>query len=137
MYNPSSITKRSVIIISIMILIALIHVFRLGSYLQGEWYNLYYSYFSDLILPFGFYFLLSSDEVRIPVLRNWKMKSAVAFVIPAIAETCQYFGLPVLGSTFDFVDYIMYGIGVGAAAVFETQVLSKRFDFWTTKKMVG
>lgn len=135
MNEPVGFRKHRAVIISIMILIALIHVFRIGSYLQGEWYNLYYSYFSDLILPFGFYFLLSADEVRIPVLRSWKVKSAVAFAIPAIAETCQYFGLPVLGSTFDFVDYIMYGVGVGAAAVFDTQILSKRFKFWTLGKI--
>jgi len=41
----------------IMVLIAAIHAFWLGSYLSGDLYIFYYSYASDLIMPFGIYFL--------------------------------------------------------------------------------
>ena len=117
-----------------MILIAVIHIFRIGSYLEGELHDLYYSYFSDSVLPFGCYFLLCATEEQVPVLRRWEVKSAIAFLLPSIAETCQYFGISVLGSTFDLLDYLMYGIGALSAAVVDTQVFSRVFGFWTMEK---
>ena len=32
---------------------------------------------------------------------GWEAKSAIVFLLPSIAETCRYFGMPFLGSTFD------------------------------------
>ncbi len=130
MSNIYDYLKRLAVIYSIVALVAAVHIFRLGSYLQGELYNCYYSYFSDFILPFTCYFLLCGLG-QIPVLRRWEAKFAIAFLIPAIAETCQYFGVPVLGSTFDPLDYFMYGIGALSAAVVDTQVFSQVFGFWT------
>jgi hypothetical protein len=129
--------RRHAVIFSIMGLIAAVHIFRIGSYLPGELYNLYYSYFSDFILPFGCYFLLCASELQIPVLRHWKAKLAIAFLMPSIAETCQYFGIPVLGSTFDLLDYFMYGTGAMSAVVVDTQVFSRIFDFWIMEKAGG
>ena len=126
--------RRLAVIFSIVVLIAVAHILRIGSYLQGEWYNFYYSYFSDFIIPFGCYFLLCANEPHIPILRRWKVKLAIAFLTPSMAETCQYFGIPVLGSTFDLLDYVMYGIGAILAVVVDTQVFSRIFDFWTVEK---
>ena len=134
MSNIFGSSKRLAVIFSIIALIAAVHIFRLGSYLQGELYSFYYSYFSDFIIPFGCYFLLYLSELHIPILRRWEVKFAIAFLIPSIAETCQYFGVPVLGSTFDPLDYFMYGIGALSAVVVDTQVFSRVFDFWTWEK---
>ena len=134
MSNVFGSLRRLAVISSIVALIAVIHIFRIGSYLQGELYNFYYSYFSDLVLPFGYYFLLCANESHIPILRRWKVKLALAFLVPSMAETCQYFGMPVLGSTFDLLDYVMYGIGAILAVVVDTQVFSRIFDFWTIEK---
>jgi hypothetical protein len=134
MSNVVGFSKRRAVSFSIVILIAVVHIFRIGSYLEGEWYDLYYSYFSDFVLPFGCYFLLCANESWMPILRRWEAKSAIAFLIPSIAETCQYFGIPVLGSTFDPLDYLMYGIGAISAAVVDTKVFSRIFDFWTMEK---
>jgi hypothetical protein len=131
MSSASGSSRRTAVVISIVVLIAVVHIFRIGSYLQGESYNFYYSYFSDFILPFGFYFLLCMNEPHMPVLRRWEAKFAIAFLMPSIAETCQYFGIPVLGSTFDPLDYLMYGIGAMSAVVVDRQVFSRIFDFWT------
>jgi hypothetical protein len=130
-------SRRLAVIFSIVLLIAAVHIFRIGSYLQGEWYNLYYSYFSDFIIPFGFYFLLCVNELHMPFLRSWKVKLAIAFLAPAIAETCQYFGIPVLGATFDLLDYVVYGVGAISAVVVDTQVFSRIFGFWTVQKAEG
>jgi hypothetical protein len=58
MSNVTSLPKRRAVIVGIMIVIAATHVFRIGSYLHGELHNFYYSYLSDIVLPFGCYFLL-------------------------------------------------------------------------------
>ena len=117
-----------------MILIAAAHILRLGSHLHGRSYTFYYAYFSDFVLPFGFYFLLCATERQTPILRPWQAKLATAFLLPAIAETCQYFGVPVLGSTFDPFDYLAYGLGATSAVIVDTQVFSRLLDFWTTQK---
>lgn len=134
MSNVVGFSRRRTVSFSIVILIAVVHIFRIGSYLEGELYDLYYGYFSDFVLPFGFYFLLCANESWMPILRRWQAKSAIAFLLPSIAETFQYFGIPVLGSTFDLLDYLMYGIGAISAAVVDTKVFSRKFDFWTVEK---
>ncbi len=122
---------RHALVVSIMILIALLHVVGPGRYTQGAFYDFYYSYFSDLTLPFGCYLLLCMAERDMPILRRWETKAAIVFLMASIAETCQYFGIPVLGETFDLLDYIMYGIGTISAVIVDTQIFSRVFDFWT------
>ena len=126
--------KRRMVVISLMLLIALAHILNIESYLQGNRLSLYYSYFSDLVLPFGFYFLLSMPADQFPLLKRWEVKLAIAFLLPSIAETLQHFGIPALGSTFDPLDYLMYAIGAVSAAVVDTQVFPRIFTFWIAEK---
>ena len=128
--------KRRAIVVCIMLFIAAIHVLPIGSYLQGELLNFYSGYFSDITMPFGAYFLLCAAELRMPIFRRWEIKLTAAFLLPAIAETCQYAGIPILGATFDPLDYFMYGIGTASAAFFDTQVFSRVFDFWVVQETV-
>ncbi len=124
-------SQRLAVIFSIVALVAAIHILRLGSYFQGELYNFYYSYFSDFILPFAFYFLFCLYELHAPILRHWQAKLAIVFLLPSIAETCQYFGIPILGSTFDPLDYFAYGLGAASAALVDVHVFARVFRFWT------
>jgi hypothetical protein len=117
-----------------MAVIAIIHILRIGNYLQGELYHFYYSYFSDFILPFGGYFLLCAAEFKMPILRRWKPKLVISFLVPALAETFQLFDIPVLGSTFDPLDYLMYAFGAISAAIIDTQVFPRIFGFWVYAK---
>ena len=66
---PYSIPKILIIVL-IQSIIAVIHIFRLGQLFSGQLYSLYYSYASDLIVPFGAYFLLSINDITIPFLRK-------------------------------------------------------------------
>ena len=77
---------------------------------------------------------MCANESWMPILRRWEAKSAIAFLFRSIAETCQYFRIPVLGSTFDLLDYLMYGIGAISAAVVDAKVFSRISDFWTMEK---
>lgn len=127
--------KRSAVNFGIVLVVAAMHIFRVGSYLSGMWYNLYYSYFSDFILPFTAYFLICNVEFQLPVRWRWGVKFGLAFILPAIAETCQYFGVPVLGVTFDPLDYVFYGLGALAGVLVDTQVFSRVFSFWAREKV--
>jgi hypothetical protein len=122
---------KILIIILIQVAIAMIHIFRLGQIFQGQAYNLYYSYFSDFILPFGAYFLLSLNDVTISVFRKWYIKAGLIFALTTFAEICQFFGIEVLGVTFDPIDILMYGIGVSIAALIDVKVFAKYLGFWT------
>lgn len=127
-------SKRRIVIISMMLAIALAHIVGIGRFFERTVTILIKSYFSDLVLPFGFYFLLCIDEEWIPGLRRWEVKSATMILLPSIAETCQYFGIPVLGSTFDPLDYLMYAIGASLAAIVDTQVFPRILGFWALEK---
>mgnify|MGYP007001760780 CR=1 FL=1 len=102
--------------------IASLHIFRFGRLLNGQWYHLYYSYFSDVALPFGVYFLLTLSEESVPMLRSWYGKAGIVFALTTAAEVAQYFGLYVLGVTFDPLDIVMYGVGVLLAALLDVKV---------------
>ena len=125
---------KILIILLIQVAIALIHVFRLGQIFQGQAYHLYYSYFSDFILPFGTYFLLSLNEVAISVLRKWYVKAGLVFALATVAEICQFFGIEVLGATFDPFDILMYGMGVLVAAFIDVKVFARYLGFWANPK---
>ena len=126
-FTPS---KRRIVVISIMLLIDSLHIIGIGGYLRGAWQNFHYSYFSDIVMPFGAYMLLCQMEdgshIRIP----WWGKLAGAFLLPALLETLQYFGISALGSTFDPLDYVAYGIGAASAALVDTQLFPRIFVFW-------
>lgn len=102
-----------------IIIVALMHFFRAGRYLEGNLHTLYYSYASDFLLPFSIYFLLCISERNIPNFLKWYSKALVIIGIATLAEVLQYFGIYALGKTFDPVDILMYIAGVGTAVVIE------------------
>jgi hypothetical protein len=126
--------KRLAVILSILALIAAAHIFRLGSYLQGELYNIYYSYFSDIVLPIAAYFLITLNEAWFTFLQKWFIKAGIVFAFTFFAEICQLFGIEMLGATFDALDILMYGIGLSIAAFLDVKVFPKTFDFWVIAK---
>jgi len=63
-------------------------------------------------------------------MKSWKVKLAISFILPSIAETLQLFGIPFLGSTYDPLDYLMYGIGSTSACIIEAQLFPMVFKFW-------
>ncbi len=127
--------KKTLLSVSIELLIGLFHALRVGTLFSGSWYNLYYAYFSDVALPFGMYFLLCINEFSYPFLRHWGVKALIVFSVAAAAEICQGLGIAVLGSTFDPLAFVMYGAGVLLAALVDTQIFSRVFQFWKTEQL--
>ena len=124
--------QKIILIILIQIIVALIHIFRLGQLFNGQTYIFYYSYFSDFIIPFSAYFLLSLNDTTIMFLRKWYVKAGLIFLVGVVTEISQFFGFELLGVTFDPIDIIMFGVGALGAALIDVKIFSKYFKFWST-----
>jgi len=116
--------------IGVILLIAVIHIFRFGSYLSGRLFILYYSFFSDIVIPIAIYFLLCINDITLPFLKGWMTKAILVFLIAMATEIAQGFGIPLLGNTFDILDFVMFGIGT-LIAVGLDKLFSKVFSFWS------
>ena len=113
-----------------MLVLAAIHGFRIGNYLTGNAYKYYYSFASDIMLPFGAYFLLSMNEIQLRFLRKWHKKVFIVFSVMTFSEIMQFFGIYFFGVTFDWLDIIMYGLGALLAAFVDKQIFEKFVPFW-------
>jgi len=131
--QQKTMTGKYVVVLSIMLIIACFHILRIGSYLHSSLFQYYYSYFSDIVLPFGAYFLLCLNDFRFPILRNWFVKCIVVFGVASFAEMVQLMGIHLLGATFDPLDLLMYGIGAFMAALVEKQLFERLFSFWLVR----
>lgn len=120
--NRRSVT-RTMMVVGVIVAVALVHLFRVGTHLRGSWFRLYYAYASDIIVPFGAYFLLCQAETRLPLLRGWRTKAMLVLGVASLAEVMQSFGVPMFGRTFDPLDFAMYGVGVSLAVVAERILL--------------
>lgn len=125
-------THRIRIIIGVIIMVSIgaIHAFRVGSYLNGDLYSLYYSYVSDLILPFGAYFLLSMNEIQLRFLQKWYAKALIVFTVMTFSEIMQVFGVYFFGVTFDIIDILMFGMGVLFAVLFDKLIFERYIPHW-------
>ncbi|MDP8238605.1 MAG: hypothetical protein P9X24_05915 [Candidatus Hatepunaea meridiana] len=119
--------RKKAFIVSIVIPIALLHFFT-GSNYRGPYPEFVNGYLLDILVPFSFYFLMCL--VGFSLLRSWIVRSILLFGVAASVEIAQFFGIPLLGRTFDPVDFIMYGIGIILAVILDTIVFPYIFKFW-------
>jgi len=103
------------------VVVGLLH-FLTGPGYRGPYPSFINGYMIDILLPFAMYLVLGVANQSI--LHSGVARGVFVFAIGAITETMQYFGVPIFGRTFDLLDYLMFGIGIGLAAVFEWIVLS-------------
>lgn len=121
--------KKKLIIIGIEFVLGVLHIVGIGRYASKSVFILSASYFSDLALPFGFYFLLILNEENAPILRKWWVKACTVFLLATLCEIGQFFGLYLLGRTFDPIDIAVYAAGV-LLAVFVNYIFSIKLNFW-------
>ena len=120
--------KRMAVAAVVILLIATIHIFRVGSYLSGRLFILYYSYFSDIVIPIAIYFLLCINDITFPFLRSWLVKAMLVLLLASASEIAQGFGIPLLGNTFDFLDFIMFFIGTLIAVGLDNRLINSIFN---------
>jgi hypothetical protein len=76
------------VIVCINVAIALLH-FVTGSNYTGPYPAFVNSYLLDILIPFGFYFLLCLNEFSL--LRSWIVKSILVFGAASFMEIAQFF----------------------------------------------
>jgi hypothetical protein len=121
--------KKARVTIAIMVPIAMLH-FVTGKSYTGPFPDFVNGYLIDILLPFGLYFLLSPQDAVVPVLRRWWVKALPVLAIGYAVETAQLFGVPILGRTFDPLDYLAYTAGVSLAVTTDIMLLPRLFSFW-------
>lgn len=114
--------NRKVIVVFIAVVVGLLH-FLTGPGYRGPFPAFVNGYMIDILLPFAMVLVLGIANQS--VLRSGIARGGLVFAIGAITETLQYFGVPIFGRTFDLLDYLMFGIGIALAAVFERVVLAR------------
>ena len=122
-------SKRKTLVVLIQLLIALFFIFGPKG-LDEKRQLLYSSYFADIAIPFGFYFLLSITTGSWPVFNAWQTKAAAIFGLCSLSEILQYFGVYALAIVFDPLDFLMYAIGVLAAVIVDRAIFPRLFPFW-------
>lgn len=121
-------THKMAVIVGVNLAIALLH-FVTGSNYTGPYPAFVNGYLLNILVPFGFYLLLCLNEVS--VLRSWIAKGVLVFAVASLVEIAQFLDVPLFGRTFDPLDFVMYGLGVILAAILDTTVFPRVFDFWT------
>ena len=114
--------NRKLLVVGIALGVGILHFFT-GPEYRGPFRAFVTGYLIDILLPFAMYLVLGVTDHA--VLLSRIARSALVFGIGALAETLQYFGVPIFGRTFDPLDYLMFVIGIVGAAVFEWAVLSR------------
>jgi hypothetical protein len=114
--------NRKGLVVGIALGVGALH-FVTGPDYRGPWPVFVNGYMIDVLLPFAMVLVLGVADQSI--LRSRVARGALVFGVGAITETLQYFGVPIFGRTFDLLDYLMFGIGIGLAVVFERTVLSR------------
>ena len=118
---------RKAVVVGLVIPVAMLH-FLTGSNYNGPYPEFVNGYLLDILVPFSFYFLMCLVEFSL--LRRWIVRSILLFGVAASVEIAQFFGMPLLGRTFDPVDFIMYGTGIISAVILDTIVFPRIFGFW-------
>ena len=120
--EPADVCRRAVAGV-VVLAVAAVHVFRVGHYLSGDQYRLYYSYASDVLVPVAMYFVLCMSEGNLRFLRDWRAKAVLVFAAASSTEVLQGLGVPLLGQTFDPLDFVMFGVGVFVAVLLDRVAL--------------
>ena len=121
--------KKKIVVISLQVVVVVL--FILGTKISIQSLRIfYYSYFADLFIPFGFYFLLFPIQDKHSLFEKWQAKALSIFLLCASSEILQFFGIYALARVFDLLDFLMYGIGVLTAAFVDRKVFAKYLSFW-------
>jgi hypothetical protein len=87
--------------------------------------RIFHSYFADLALPFGYYFLLTLVEDKVRFMRLWYGRALTVLSLVSASEVLQYFGIYALATVFDPFDFVAYVSGLLLAVVFDVGVIAK------------
>jgi hypothetical protein len=122
--------RKKVVVVCLVVPIALLHFFT-GSAYRGPCPEFVNGYLLDILVPFAFYFLLVLPEH--PVLERWPVKAGLVFGAGASVEIAQFFGAPILGQTYDPLDFVMYALGVVSGVLLDRAALARMLALWESE----
>jgi hypothetical protein len=115
--------KSVYLIVGISLFVALLH-FLIGPDYQGIFRHFVRGYLIDILLPFNLYLLLQvSLRKNISVLKSRIIGAALTFSFGILVEFLQLKNIHFLGETYDPLDILMYGIGVGLGVILDLTVV--------------
>jgi hypothetical protein len=120
--------KKSIIVVTMLVIAG---IFVIGADWAGEAVSrIFHSYFADIAIPFGFYLLCILLEEKHALFGKWYIRAGAVFLLCALSETLQYFGIYALARVFDPLDYLMYALGVMFGVFVDRVVFTRVFGFW-------
>lgn len=117
--------KSIYLIVSISLFVGLLH-FLIGPGYRGPFSIFIRSYLIDILLPMDLYLLLQiSLRERLPVNKARTMGALFTMAFGTIVEILQFYKIEFLGRTYDPLDILMYGIGVGLGIVIDLSIIDR------------
>lgn len=121
MKNPKSLY----FIVAISLSVGVLH-FVLGPDYHGPLRNFVRGYLIDMLLPMNLYLLLQISLRKIFTIgRSRTIAAFGVFAIGLVVEIAQYNKIHLFGSTFDPMDLLMYGIGIGLGMVLDLTIVER------------
>jgi len=122
-------TKKKIVIVCVQLLIVLGFVVG-ADWASDSFHRFFHSYYADIALPLGLYFLLKTLENKYAFLRPWYRKATAVFLIVSASEILQFFGIYALARIFDPLDFLAYASGILSAVFIDQALFAKMFNFW-------
>jgi hypothetical protein len=117
--------KSTYFIVVISLSVALMH-FIIGPDYDGIFKQFVRGYLIDLILPMNLYLLLQiSLREKISITKSRVIGAVSTFLFGLIVEILQLLKIKFLGSTFDPMDIVMYGIGIMIGILVDYTIIDK------------
>jgi len=104
--------KSILIIVLISIFVGSLH-FVIGPNYKGIFKPFIGGYLIDILLPLNMYLLYQialRKHLSVKIART--LGSSAVLLFAFIIEMCQSQGIPLFGSTFDPLDFVMYALGI-------------------------
>lgn len=116
------------VIVVISIAVGLLH-FVTGPDYHGPFRHFVQGYLIDLVLPMNVYLLLQiSLRKQLPVRSSRLLGAMATMLIGISAELLQLAGFRIFGNTFDPLDILMYGLGIGLGLMIDMTLIDKLED---------
>lgn len=118
--------KKSIYtIVAISLFVGLLH-FITGPDYRGLFRDFVRGYLIDILLPMDLYLLLQLTFRQYMSVNKARITSAIfTFTFGAIVELLQFYKIEFLGRTYDPMDILMYGIGIGLGFAIDLTIIDK------------
>jgi hypothetical protein len=118
--------KKSIyFIVGLSLSVALMH-FIIGPDYNGICKHFVRGYLIDLLLPMNIYLLLQiSLRKKISIAKSRVIGAMSTFLFGLIVEILQLLKIKFLGSTYDPLDIVMYGIGIMIGLLVDYTIINK------------